>query len=188
MVFVCRSPTCQCKQHLYVSTLNDKLGHFGSSNHISGCSYYNGNKKICDCRKLKNSSPKIYQQLCKDSTCDNRGISNFEELGNSSNKKACFICVNQKCRKHFVSTISDRTYHKTGCPNCVKVSKFHYMTRDFLNEFNLNGAKLAFDVEKSFTDLRGDSRELAFDFIVEDNLLIEIDGDYHFKPSGGQNG
>uniref|UniRef100_A0AC35UBV8 DUF559 domain-containing protein n=1 Tax=Rhabditophanes sp. KR3021 TaxID=114890 RepID=A0AC35UBV8_9BILA len=104
-----------------------------------------------------------------------RGINHLELLANSTRKKTCFVCTNKKCMKHYVTAVANRTHCGTGCPNCIKVSMFHDATKAFLDDYKPGL------VEDS-------GRDLSFDFIIGKDLLLEIDGGYHFKPSGRQDG
>uniref|UniRef100_A0AC35UFJ7 DUF559 domain-containing protein n=1 Tax=Rhabditophanes sp. KR3021 TaxID=114890 RepID=A0AC35UFJ7_9BILA len=135
-------------------------------------------------------SSEIYEQLYTAVSCPDRGISNLGILTNFSNKKACFVCTIKKCLKHYVTNIANRTYCVSGCPNSVKLSVLHDVTKSFLDDYKVNRVKLVFDIiEKSYPRLVGDSGSdlLSFDFTIGKDLLLEINGGYHFKPSGCQN-
>ncbi len=68
--------------------------------------------------------------------------------------------------------------HKTkpqGCPKC-SVSKGEMKIRNFLKEKNI-----VFEEQKKFSDCKN-KRELPFDFYLpENNLLIEYQGEQHYK-------
>ena len=74
---------------------------------------------------------------------------------------------------------------KTRCPICVRQQRDSRAVRTietFLNERNISYVR-----EKHFEDCKL-ARTLPFDFFVEsDGLLIEFDGEQHFKPKFGKN-
>uniref|UniRef100_A0AC35UGK7 DUF559 domain-containing protein n=1 Tax=Rhabditophanes sp. KR3021 TaxID=114890 RepID=A0AC35UGK7_9BILA len=61
------------------------------------------------------------------------------------------------------------------------------------NNYTLSGRKLAYSREKSYPDLVGDPDKkgkrwpLSFDFLIGKDLLVEVDGAYHFKLPSRQN-
>uniref|UniRef100_A0AC35TKK4 Peptidase A2 domain-containing protein n=1 Tax=Rhabditophanes sp. KR3021 TaxID=114890 RepID=A0AC35TKK4_9BILA len=74
-----------------------------------------------------------------------------------------------------------------GYPNMV--SRGEVNIDAFLDSYRLlNGQKLIYSKRKTYPGLVGEGRSLSFDFIVGNNLLIEFDGEQHFKPSGYPNG
>lgn len=76
-------------------------------------------------------------------------------------------------------------YNGHRCPTC-NVSKGEKRIEEFLKSHNLNYYK-----EYTFDDLVGkNNRKLKFDFAVLQNndvILIEYDGEQHFKPKFGEN-
>ena len=72
----------------------------------------------------------------------------------------------------------------SGCPRCQE-SSGERKIRVFLEKY-----QIPFEYQKKFADCRN-IQELVFDFFVKEQLLIEFDGEQHFRPCklfGGQKG
>lgn len=63
------------------------------------------------------------------------------------------------------------------CPDCHKISKGEVRIAKFLKK-----KKIKFKREKTFSECRA-INVLPFDFYINDNLLIEYDGEFHFEPA-----
>jgi len=69
-------------------------------------------------------------------------------------------------------------FSNTGCPVCAS-SKGERAIREWLQSNDIN-----FESEKRFSDCRNE-QPLPFDFYLSDhNILIEFDGEQHYKPCG----
>lgn len=91
-----------------------------------------------------------------------------------SKKKIWWKC--RLCKIRWNATIENRTYHKSGCPNCSGSSGENEIAY-FLNKLNID-----FFMEKSFfgCDYK---QKLLFDFYLpEYETCIEFDGKQHFEP------
>lgn len=80
------------------------------------------------------------------------------------------------CFKHgsFFQTYNHHVHSKRGCPKC-KSSKGEKTIREWLIENNIK-----FEEQKKFNEL---GMRMRYDFYLPDyNLLIEFDGEQHFKP------
>jgi len=78
------------------------------------------------------------------------------------------------CDKHgiFHQTINNHMNIKNGCPICNE-SKGEKVVREYLEENNI-----IFNQEYRFSNFK----RYSFDFYIEDsNLVIEYDGEYHYK-------
>ncbi len=90
-----------------------------------------------------------------------------------SNKKVWWI---GECNHEWDATVSDRT-HEKGCPIC-KESRGEKKIKLFLKNNNIN-----FETQKKF-DRCKNTNKLPFDvYVPEHNLLIEYDGELHYKSS-----
>lgn len=116
----------------------------------------------------------------------NHGLTPFHvTLG--SQKKVWWTCL--QCNREWKAAVCDRTKKKSGCPHCV-------------DQFNSKGIRridawltangVSFIREKSFADLKSLKNSnyfLKFDFFLNDlNILIEFDGEQHFKPQASWGG
>ena len=92
-----------------------------------------------------------------------------------NNKKVEILC---SIHGSFYTTPDSHLNMKTGCPKCNS-SFGERAIEKWLNENNIEYTK-----EHSYLDLLGNKfGKLRFDFFIEKhNLLIEYDGQQHFKP------
>ncbi len=98
------------------------------------------------------------------------------------NNKSNLLVECNICSSNFeISLVNIR--QGRGCPNCRKIflgerdSKKTKLIEKILNEENIT-----FEKEKTFSDCKY-RRLLSFDFFLKDyNILIEFDGEQHFKP------
>lgn len=93
----------------------------------------------------------------------------------NNNKKVEILC---SIHGSFYTTPDSHLNMKTGCPKCNS-SFGERAIEKWLNENNIEYTK-----EHSYLDLLGNRLgKLRFDFFIEKhNLLIEYDGQQHFKP------
>jgi hypothetical protein len=84
------------------------------------------------------------------------------------------------CPKHgsFFPTPNNFLNNKSGCPSC------NTSVGEELISKTLQNKNLQFDYQKRFPTCRSkNNRMLSFDFYIPShNLLIEYDGEHHFKP------
>lgn len=92
--------------------------------------------------------------------------------------------VSVTCPTHgdFPITPANHWSNGVGCPSCFdsNPSKGEVKIHDWLTAQNIH-----FEFQKSFPDLYHKSKKgrLKYDFYIPDqNLLIEFDGEYHYKP------
>ena len=96
----------------------------------------------------------------------------------SSSLKTEIYCNN--CQYYFYQTPHNHL-RGHGCPKCNE-SKGEIRVANYLRKNDI-----IFDSQKKFKDLK-DKRNLKFDFYLSDlNLLIEYDGEFHYKPKRGSN-
>jgi len=83
------------------------------------------------------------------------------------------------CGNYFDTTINSFRTWKHKCDKCSgNVSSFELKTKEFLNKY-----KIEFTIEKRFNDCKN-NLPLPFDFYIKSkNLIIEIDGQGHFRPT-----
>ena len=117
-----------------------------------------------------------YRQTTQEFIDKSNKIHNFtyEYLDTYKTKKTKYKIKHKKCDKIFYQT-PEGHMRGYGCPYC-KSSKGEKIIKEFLEE-----NKILFDMEKKFSDCKNKT-ELPFDFyLIEKNLLIEYDGEQHFK-------
>lgn len=104
---------------------------------------------------------------------EDEGYKLIGEYANSSTK------IELECSKHhryFVQPYSFKKGHR--CPHCNTISHGEELTRKILEEY-----RLGFEQQKKFDGLVGvNGGKLSYDFFVERYLLIEIQGEQHYKP------
>ncbi|MGV3216636.1 hypothetical protein ACEE02_07065 [Clostridium perfringens] len=84
-----------------------------------------------------------------------------------------------ECNKNHRYSVAPNDFKKGNrCPHCNTTSHGERLTRKILEE-----CKLGFEQQKKFDGLTGlGGRALSYDFFVEGYLLIEIQGEQHYKP------
>ncbi len=94
----------------------------------------------------------------------------------NSKTKVCIICP---IHGEFWQIPTNHYINGSGCPAC-RESKGEKIIRNWLEKNNIN-----FEIQKTFDDCKGKIKKLMFDFYLPDyNLLIEYDGEQHFKKRG----
>ena len=109
--------------------------------------------------------------------------------------RSSFKLKHKLCKHEFSMCIHNFIHLGQRCPKCMKYlgnleSKPVKKIKEILTEYNI-----PFEVEKRFSDLfviRNKKKyPLSFDFFLpENNIVIEYDGEQHFKPQemfGGEN-
>ena len=100
----------------------------------------------------------------------------YKLVGDYVNSKTKLELECNKGHKYFVKPNSFKTGNR--CPHCNTISHGERLTRKILEE-----CKLGFEQQKKFDGLTGlGGRALSYDFFVEGYLLIEIQGEQHYKP------
>ncbi|MGU8937517.1 hypothetical protein ACV3U6_07695 [Clostridium perfringens] len=100
----------------------------------------------------------------------------YTVIGDYVNSKTKLELECNKGHKYFVKPNSFKTGNR--CPHCNTISHGERLTRKILEE-----CKLGFEQQKKFDGLTGlGGRALSYDFFVEGYLLIEIQGEQHYKP------
>ena len=102
-------------------------------------------------------------------------------IGAGSGKAVWWICSNNS-QHEWIATCNDRSGKKSGCPLCVDYLNSRAVCRIMAW---LYANKLNFVREKTFSDLKAykSRKKLRFDFFLPGlNILIEYDGQQHFKP------
>jgi very-short-patch-repair endonuclease len=90
----------------------------------------------------------------------------------NANTKIIIVC---KTHGEFLQRPNDHL-SGSGCPHCKK-SQGENLITEYLNEKNID-----FEREKKFSNCKGVKRMLPFDFYLpKHNVLIEFDGEHHFK-------
>lgn len=116
---------------------------------------------------------KTHEQFVKELSIANP---NIEVLGKYTTNKDKILC---RCKIHNYVWNGDPNhllYRKTGCPKCAS-----YHNENTLDNI-LNSWGYKFTVQKRFQDCR-DKNTLPFDRYLDDfNILIEYDGEGHYKP------
>ena len=102
---------------------------------------------------------------------------NYDDTHYIHNRKK----VNIRCLSHgiFQQRPMDHIHQKQGCPTC-RTSKGERQIIKILEENNI-----PYEYEKIFSDCRNPNtnRNLKFDFFIpHKKLLIEFDGEQHFRP------
>ncbi len=158
-----------CKQHGIFYQL--KSEHLRGINCIE-CSYITKNRKIKRNRPSRLTSLEFINK-----SIEIHGEKfDYSKVNYTKNSKKVEIL----CSIHgsFYTTPDSHLNMKTGCPKCNS-SFGERAIEKWLNENNIEYTK-----EHSYLDLLGNKLgKLRFDFFIEKhNLLIEYDGQQHFKP------
>lgn len=101
--------------------------------------------------------------------------SNIEIIGEYTGSENPVDCRCKLCG-HLWSPIGRSLKNGQGCPHCT-MSKGEIMVKQFLESH-----KIIYETQKTFDDCIYEQK-LKFDFYLSDyNILIEYDGEQHFKP------
>lgn len=123
-----------------------------------------------------------YKRTTDDFIKEVNSISNGEYtvLGKYTNSNSPILIKHNKCGHIYKVRPVDFIHKNNRCPNCNEKSLSNGVKfiEEFLSENNINFIK-----EKSFDNCKY-RKKLPFDFYLEEyNLLIEYDGEQHFKKS-----
>ncbi|MDJ9033063.1 hypothetical protein PTM93_06020 [Clostridium perfringens] len=99
----------------------------------------------------------------------------YKLIGKYVNSK---IKIELECNKgHRYSVQPNAFKNGNRCPHCGIISHGENLTKEVLKEYNCR-----FETQKKFRGLVGlGGRQLSYDFFVDDYLLIEIQGEQHYK-------
>lgn len=156
---------CDCSEHNYI---NVRLDHLK-----------NGHTKSCGCITKEQIA-----QLGRDSAIDITG----EKIGKltaikPTNERSgnCVIWEFQcECGNVCYARVDNfHSFHKTACPDCRLKSYGEKIIKDILEENNI-----IYKREYTFDDCISlfSNRKCQFDFYVNNEYIIEFDGEQHVKP------
>ena len=92
--------------HKWEARVYNRIGHRMSSPCISG-------KIVCLCNDLAHNYPEVAKEWDREAN----GSRTPETVAGSSNSPAAWKC--SRCGNRWSSTISNRTQHRRGCPECA---------------------------------------------------------------------
>jgi very-short-patch-repair endonuclease len=149
--FICKI----CNHDYEQSPANKKKGE--------GCPFCSNNKLcgIVECIFCLNKSCNIYCNIW-----NSKNYKKPEEIAIKSNKKYWFVCL--VCKNDYEQRPLDKT-RGNGCPFCV--NKSERKVSEYLKEINIEYKK----------EFKINSKKRYDFFIPEFYLIIEVDGDQHFR-------
>ena len=129
------------------------------------------------CKKNELISKRI--QLFSKRISNRQDISEYElDYSTYIDMRKKMDILHKKCNKVFSMSPHDFLYSQYSCPNCRK-SKSEAIIENFLIE-----SRIEYIPQKKFKDCRN-KLPLPFDFYIPSkNILIEFDGEYHYKKIG----
>ena len=130
--------------------------------------------KICMHQSLAYKFPQIAKEL---HPVKNDNIT-VDQLSYGSNKRIWWLCSNDKTHE-WITSINSRTNGKNGCPYCK-----HKTEKKLFEWLVINFPKLDISIQAKFDWCIWEptNRKCRYDFLIaEYNLLIELDGEQHFK-------
>ena len=137
-----------------------------------GCSHCYGRKRLSQSTAFK----QIYDILGEE----------YEILSSYKNSITPLDIIHKKCGTKYKASHNNITKTFCSCPNCNIKSRGEELIKHFLNNNNID-----FETEKRFEDCRN-VLPLPFDFYLSKyNILIEYQGEQHYKPRkkfGGEEG
>ena len=127
-----------------------------------GCDYCGGSMKLTKDVFIKNAI-KIHGNKYDYTRVDYVGVMDKVEIKHN------------KCGKYFLQTPNNHLHHQ-GCPYCNS-SKLELITEKYLMD-----RKIVYEIQKRYKNCR-DKYPLPFDFYLSElNILIECNGEQHYKP------
>ena len=144
---------------------------------ISPSNFLKG-RRCPDCAITKRGMRRRWTQSQLEEKVDDAGDSEYKVLSDYelSNKKV--LIKHNLCGYEWWTYPNNFIFHGSRCPSCVSLkSKGEEKIKEILE---LLGVKFIF--QATFEGLE-DKRTLAYDFYIPDyNLLIEFDGEQHYRP------
>lgn len=160
-----------CHKHGKQSMLIDNLL---SGHKCIKCSYETRQKN------MRNSQEYVETYI---NSINGNKLLNKEEYTQSNKRNLKVLCG--KCNKH-IFTVSFSDYYNCGTNQCHSCSSFESSGEKLIADY-LNSVNIEYIREKKFDDCM-DKKKLPFDFYVPKyNLIIEFDGQHHYKPVYGDN-
>lgn len=136
------------------------------------------------CPKCSNQVPLTIDDIRNDIKV--LGNDEYELLSNEYKNNLTPLKIRHiKCGNEYMTNYANFKYNENRCPKCRrKISKGEQYIKDFLEENNIN-----FDMYVNFEDFKSDNGKLLeFDFWLEEfNMVIEYDGEQHFRPFRSSN-
>jgi hypothetical protein len=106
--------------HSYKSSPNTKLSR------NTGCSYcVEGTQSVCPCSSVAVLYPNLLEEW--DDEKNSKDI-NLYQISKGSKREFNWICIINKNHR-WVASISNRTYHESGCPDCYRESLVDWNTK-----------------------------------------------------------
>jgi Zn-finger nucleic acid-binding protein len=137
------------------------------SNMNRGCPYCAGNKK------------KTSEEF--DSDMIENGITTFKRISPYINNSTPLNFKCNICDEEFSGYPGNILYQGQKCPGCnPKTSLGERLIENLLIENDI-----PYETQKKFDECIY-KRELPFDFFIDDKVLIEFDGEQHYRPSFGE--
>jgi very-short-patch-repair endonuclease len=128
------------------------------------------NIKTCPCDSFATKHPELLKEFDLKMNAD---IDPFT-IAPISGKLVWWKCL--ECEYGWQKSLCSRTFYESGCLRCTS-SKMEKSMSKILKELNIN-----FEMEKRFSECR-DKYPLPFDVYIEElKILIEVDGEQHFRP------
>lgn len=202
-----RCPKCSHNKPLFSHEDYEKMFVKLANDEYELLSLYNGNENYIEikhkvCGKVYNVTPHKFKSGDRCRTCASKLVGLEKRLTDTEFKNRFKIIANNEyttnsiytrsnlpivvthtvCNYSFKVTPHNFLINRTKCPQCSKafpkLSNKVLLINNYLNLKNVN-----FSTEKRFEECKKE-RSLPFDFFLEDiNLLIEYDGEQHFKQS-----
>lgn len=147
---------CTICKHTYEKQPNSK----------NGCPFCSNRQLCCNLECIYCLEKSAY---CYENIWNNQNIKKSYEVTMSSNKKYKFNCL--ECKQTYEQTLGNKT-NGNRCPYCKHKTEKKIM--EFLRKENIK-----FKHQYKFNDYTK-----KYDFLLIDyNLILEIDGDQHFKDN-----
>ena len=149
---------------------------------VQGTMLRSGNSRSCGCY----NKDRIRETSFKDLTGQRFGklvvVKRVDDLVQENGRRRVRFLCQCDCGGYIVTTRDTLVAGEVMSCGCLQ-SKGEYIISNILSENGIN-----FEKQKTYDDLRGKSKHgiLRFDFhIVDENYLIEYDGQHHFRAGGG---
>lgn len=154
----------------------------GSTVIVQGTMLRSGNTKSCGCYNKERISECSFKDLTGQRFGKLVVVGRADDLVQENGRRRVRFLCKCDCGGTIITTRDTLVAGEVMSCGCLQ-SKGEYLISQILSENNIN-----FEKQKSYDDLRGKSKHgiLRFDFyIIDENYLIEYDGQHHFKAGGG---
>jgi len=145
-----------------------------------GSNIKSGHTKSCGClnkEKATETIKKVITPLEYDLTGQDFGYWHVDSYIGNKKGQSMWACTCQCGAKKIVNSVMLRNNKSRSC-GCMKESYGEQKIRELLEENNI-----PFESQKRFEDCK-DILPLPFDFYVNNEYIIEFDGQQHFEASG----